>query len=199
MRKKEINNKSGAVQMLLLDHLRSSGNTRAGFTLIEMLIVIIVLGILAMIVVPQVRMSTDDAKLKTLQINLKSMRSAMEIYHAQHNGTYPGVRTLLGVADASANECANNSFIKQLTQYTDMNGKVSPTKDATHKYGPYIKGDTLPINPFKDSPDVTCERNEDDITVRTSDGSTSWKFYMKTGVLIANDGGSTGGVVHDSF
>ena len=37
-------------------------NKQAGFTLIEMLIVVLLLGILAMLIIPQISVSTDDAR-----------------------------------------------------------------------------------------------------------------------------------------
>ena len=83
--------------------------SRDGFTLIEMLIVIIILGILAMVIIPQITVSQEDAKMSTLKTNLAGIRSAIELYYAQHNNTYPGVKkvdgTLADVADAA--ECNN--------------------------------------------------------------------------------------------
>jgi hypothetical protein len=80
--------------------------------------------------------------------------------------------------------------VQQLTQYTDINGDVSPTKDVTHIYGPYLKSLTLPTNPYNNSTDVLCDTTENDITVRASGVSVveGWKFYTQTGALIANDG-----------
>ena len=89
---------------------------------------------------------------------------------------------------ASNTECSK-SFVQQLTRYTDETGKVSSVKDATHKYGPYLKASSLPPNPYNDLSDCTCDRNEDDITVKDSTGATTgWKFYPKTGVFMAADG-----------
>jgi len=163
--------------------------SRSGFTLVEMLIVIIVLGILAIIVVPQVAVSTDDAKLKTLLTNLSTLESAIEIYHVQHNQTYPGVHDIAGAAGPTA-DAAETAFVQQLTQYTDINGVVSATKDATYKYGPYIKGGALPTNPFNNSSAVMCDVTETDITVKAKTASMyenlGWKFYTRTGNLLAN-------------
>jgi prepilin-type N-terminal cleavage/methylation domain-containing protein len=169
-----------------------------GFTLVEMLIVIVVLGILAMIIVPQVAVSTDDARLKTLQTNLGTLRSAVEVYYAQHNQVYPGEHDNLGAAGALAGPSAL-AFVEQLTQYTDIDGHVAAVKDNTYKYGPYVKGADLPTNPFDDGNDVVCDVGEDDITVKASDGLSSWKFYPQTGVLLANDGQSTDGVDHEDL
>src|SRR3990172_4093252 len=66
---------------------------RSGFTLIEMLIVIIILGILAMVIVPQITVSTEDAKVSTAKQNLATLRSAIGLYYAQHNNTYPNLST----------------------------------------------------------------------------------------------------------
>jgi hypothetical protein len=38
-----------------------------------------------------------------------------------------------------------------------------------------------------------------DITFKASDGSTAFRYYPKVGVFFANDGGSTGGVAHDTL
>jgi len=65
---------------------------QAGFTLIEILIVVILLGIIATIIVPQVTMSSDDTKLATLKTNLSNMRDAIRLYYYHHGNTYPGVK-----------------------------------------------------------------------------------------------------------
>ena len=160
---------------------RTGNGNRRAFTLIEMLIVIVILGILAMVIIPQISTSTDDAKLNTLRTNLGAMRNAVELYYAQHGSTYPGAE-LGGAADA------NTAFVQQLTRYTDATNTISNTKTAAAKYGPYIKGGQLPMNPFNELRDVTVDTDTADITAKSSDGSTGWKFYSKTGVLMANDG-----------
>ena len=163
-------------------------NKQAGFTLIEMLIVVLLLGILAMLVIPQISVSTEDASLNTLHSNLGSMRNAIELYYHQHNETYPGEHDITGTATADA-AAAATAFLQQLTQYTDINGDVAAVKDATHIYGPYLKSVTLPTNPYNNDNTVVCDPTEDDITVRASAGTQGWRFYPQTGVLMANDGG----------
>jgi prepilin-type N-terminal cleavage/methylation domain-containing protein len=73
---------------------------QAGFTLIEMLVVVLLLGILAMLIIPQISVSTDDARLNTLHANLGSMRNAIELYYHQHNEIYPGQNDNAGVPTA---------------------------------------------------------------------------------------------------
>jgi len=165
----------------------------SGFTLIEILIVVIVLGILAMIIVPQISVSTEDAKVSTLKTNLSNMRSAIELYYHQHNNRYPGqYKETDGTTAVASDDDAKTAFIAQLTQYTDANGKISATKTGDYKYGPYLK-EGIPANPFKDS-SLACDFDQNDITVKTADTTTGWKFHPVTGVLFAND--STD---HDDF
>ena len=61
-----------------------------GFTLIEILIVIILIGILATIIIPSVMESNEDANLNTLKTNLSRMRKAINLYWSQHDSTFPG-------------------------------------------------------------------------------------------------------------
>jgi prepilin-type N-terminal cleavage/methylation domain-containing protein len=167
---------------------------RDGFTLIEMLIVIIILGILAMVIIPQISVSTDDAKVSTLKTNLAGMRSAIELYSAQHNVTYPGVNDSSGAATTDATISAT-AFVAQLTQYTDATGAVVATKDATHTFGPYVKGGSLPSNPFRTTTvtnDVVCDTAQGAITAatgaaRTATGTSAWMFLPKLGIIFAND------------
>ena len=161
---------------------------QSGFTLVEMIIVIIIMGILAAVIVPQIGTTSDDAKLSAVKQDLSSMRNAVEIYYSQHNSAYPGANDVDGVATAD-NVVAATAFVRQLTEYTDVYGDCVGVKDATHKYGPYAKGGQLPVNPFNDSNAVTCDAGETNITARTSDGvnTAGWHFRPKTGVLVAND------------
>ena len=162
---------------------------QAGFTLVEMLIVIILLGILAAIVIPQVTVTTEDAKRSALKTNLTTMRNAIELYYVQHDNAYPGQKDIAGGVPGSA-AAAATAFVQQLTRYTAADGTVSNTKDATHKYGPYLKNGELPTNPYTNNlNDVTCDIVETDITIKDSTGAaTAWKFYTQTGVLMAADG-----------
>lgn len=159
-----------------------------GFTLVELLIVVIVMGILAAAVVPQFSDSTEDAKYSTLDTNLSELRGAVELYYHQHGGKYPGaVKETDGTtAPANAAEAAT-ATVAQLTLFTDANGKSANSKDATHKYGPYIKR-AVPVNPFNNLNTVKCDIATTDITAVASTGDTGWLFFVKTGVLIANDG-----------
>jgi prepilin-type N-terminal cleavage/methylation domain-containing protein len=167
--------------------VNSNLQKQAGFTLIEMLIVIVILGTMAMIIVPQITVSTEDATLRSFQTNLNVLRKAVEIYSKQHDDTYPGFHNTSGAPANSGTSKA--AFVAQLVKYSAIDGAVSDTKDTTHKFGPYIKGGVLPTNPYNQKNSVICDVDETNITVRESTGASGWRFYNRTGVLIANDGG----------
>lgn len=162
-----------------------------GFTLVELLIVVIILGILAGVVIPQFTSSTEDAKLSALDSDLGSMRNAIELYYTQHDATYPGANRVTDGNTATASECAT-AFVQQLTRYSASTGVTAVSKDDTYKYGPYVKKGALSSNPFNALNSVLCDVTTTDITAASSDGTTGWKFYALTGRLIANDG------VHDT-
>lgn len=60
-----------------------------GFTLVEILIVVVILGILAAIVIPQFSQAGDEARANSLAGNLQTMRSQLALYNVQEGG-YPG-------------------------------------------------------------------------------------------------------------
>ena len=178
--------------------MKTTIKKQAGFTLIEMLIVIIILGILAMIIIPQISVSTGDAKVNTLRTNLSTVRSAIELYYHQHDATYPGAVKTDGTGVATVAGDLPAALVDQLTKYSESNGKAAgdSTTLTAPIYGPYLKMVTLPENPFNASKVATCDITVTDVTTRLAvpaDG-TGWRYYVKTGVFIANDD-----LAHDDY
>jgi len=66
---------------------------RKGFTLVEILIVVVILGILAAIVVPQFAQATDDARLGNVRSQVQTLENQIELYRARE-GSYPTVAEL---------------------------------------------------------------------------------------------------------
>jgi len=59
------------------------------FTLVEILIVVVILGILAAIVIPQFTNASSDAQIGNVETQLQTIRSQIELYRVRNNGTYP--------------------------------------------------------------------------------------------------------------
>ena len=62
---------------------------RGGFTLVELILVIIIIGILAAIIVPKFAGQTDKAKIATTKANINSLRSAVRLWQSDNDGTLP--------------------------------------------------------------------------------------------------------------
>mgnify|MGYP003124257298 FL=1 len=65
-----------------------------GFTLVEILIVVVILGILAAIVVPQFTNAANEARTGNIATQVSTIENQLELYAAQNNGTYPTVAEL---------------------------------------------------------------------------------------------------------
>ncbi len=107
---------------------------KSGFTLVEILIVVVILGILAAIVIPQFTDASTEAKFASLASNLQMLRAQIELYKIQHNDNPPS-------------SIAN--FVAQMTGTTDVNG-ASTGSD----FGPYMRD--IPVEPFTNVATVTA-------------------------------------------
>jgi type II secretion system protein G len=63
-------------------------NNRKGFSLIELVVVVAILGILAAVAIPRVTGSLEKAKINTDKANLRIINNAIELYNAE-KGSYP--------------------------------------------------------------------------------------------------------------
>lgn len=164
-----------------------------GFSLVELLIVIGIIGILATIVIMNMRGSETGAKEAKLKANVTLLREALVAFHADH-GFFP----------CTSNDWNNSgnasNFVKQLTWFTDETGNVSQNRSNTYRFGPYLQD--FPENPFFKGTNKTVAKN---VTINTSDdrtleavktavaasnGNYGWYYEAKSGNIVANLGGS---------
>jgi len=161
-----------------------------GFTLVELLIVVIILAILAAIIVPQFTAATDDATQSAYDTNIANIRAAVDLYRQQHNA-YPGAVTSTGAGcpAGSANvpgAVGEPAFVAQLRNYTNAAGVACTGTDATFRYGPYLKDD-LPANPLGAVPNNTVTVVSTGILGLGSGGTDGWRFDSVTGEFIGDE------------
>jgi general secretion pathway protein G len=71
--------------------MRDKRNSKRGleaFTLIELMVVIVILGILAAFVVPRLTRRPEDARVTKAKIEISNLEQALELYYLD-NGMYP--------------------------------------------------------------------------------------------------------------
>ncbi|MDH3350628.1 MAG: prepilin-type N-terminal cleavage/methylation domain-containing protein [Gammaproteobacteria bacterium] len=165
--------------------------SQRGFTLVELLIVVIILAILAAIIIPQFTAATDDAVQSAYDTNIANIRSAIDLYRQQHQA-YPGAVTSSGGScpagsAAVAGAVGEPAFIAQLRNYTNAAGQACTGTDATFRYGPYLKDD-LPINPLGDvTPNNTVTVVTTGTLGLTSGNTDGWRFDSVTGEFIGDE------------
>src|SRR5436190_21840661 len=99
---------------------RTGKRMARAFTLVEIMIVVLLLGIIAAIVMPQFSDASHVTREKVLKEDLRFLRNQVAVYAIQHHDRAPGYSG--GSPSAAA-------FADQMTKFTDMNGNVSATQD----------------------------------------------------------------------
>jgi len=97
---------------------------RAGFTLLELLVVISIIGILASIIYVSFTDARQDARNKAMQVELKEVQLAIETYRSQ-NDTFPLPNPNCDTADggelyATDNGCTENYISGLIPEFTDL-------------------------------------------------------------------------------
>lgn len=142
---------------------------RRGFTLVEILIVVIILGILAAIVIPQFANASQDARKSSLTSQLQTLRSQISLYALQHLDKYPPSLVAAGA-----------------TPWAEMLVKTNAdhSTTGTPAYGPYLQ--TAPANNLNGSTSVALVTT--DLGSGGGDSGTTsagWLFNASTGKIWA--------------
>ena len=101
---------------------------RAGFTLVEMLIVVAILGLLAAVAIPQFTSAKEDGRVAAMVSSLSILRTAVDSYWSQHD-SFPGQKN-------------STEFRDQLCKTTNKAGEVG--SGTGYGYGPYLRRGQLP-------------------------------------------------------
>ena len=102
--------------------LRPGGRGTAGFTLVEMLVVLGIMALLATLIAPQVTRYLGKAKTDTAAAQLKNLEGAIELYFLD-TGSYPPAET-------------------------GLESLISPPAETNSWNGPYLKGEGGVLDPW---------------------------------------------------
>ncbi|MBV8780565.1 MAG: prepilin-type N-terminal cleavage/methylation domain-containing protein [Phycisphaerae bacterium] len=171
---------------------------RLAFTLVEILIVVIILGILAVIVIPQFSNASHISRENTLRDDLRFLRMQIGVYRVQHRDVSPGyLGGLRGTPDAGA-------FTAQMTQFTDCDGNAATSPTPTNTLGPYLS--RIPMNPLNAESDVLIipdgQAMPDPGTFPIMNGQSpyGWIYQPQSQTIVANVSGvDTNGVAYSSY
>jgi len=139
---------------------------RAAFTLIEILIVVVILGIVAAIVVPRMSDFSTVANETNLKENLSKIRVHLQVYRNQHAG-FPDPSHL---AD-------------QLTKFTDFHGNTAAGRSTQYRYGPYLE--QMPPNPISKLASIRVASAPGE-AAPPGDADAGWWYNPMTGIFCAD-------------
>jgi general secretion pathway protein G len=136
-------------------HAQKLRNSEAGFTLVEMLVVITIIGLIMGLIGPRVLGYLSESKVKTARIQIQELSAALDLYYLD-NGHYPtsneGLTALAQRPDGAATW--NGPYLKSNAVPNDPWGRAYVYK-FPGQHGPYDIVSTGPDGHEGDAPSAT--------------------------------------------
>ena len=154
----------------------------SAFTLIEILVVVVLLGVLAAIVIPVVANSTTSAKDTALAADLHLLRRVILVYKSRHLEVGPGYPD--GDTTQSPTE---QTFIDQVIMASNSNGETAAPGTAGYDRGPYVM--KIPVNPFNKLSTIQMLGDGESFPANADD-SHGWIYKAATSEIRADSSGT---------
>jgi len=169
-----------------------------GISAVEVLVVVVILGVVAALAIPQLGRASGRTDHDELRRSLAILRTAIEMYRQDH-GVFPGqVPPEAGgkpLDDATA-------FVSQLTLRSNKAGHVSAERRAEFTFGPYLRAG-LPVQPLSAAPAtgrVLVVRGKQPPSYQSDAIGAAWVYNADTGDICANsDGQDPDGIRFDRY
>ena len=162
---------------------RPAGRSAKGFSLVELIIVVVIIGLLAAVAIPRLSRGTVGAAEGTLRKDLKTMRTAIDMYKAEHGGTPPGQKPVEG---PRSNLGTVDDFALQMFGITNADGRAVAAGHPDAR-GPYLAAPPR-LNVGKnaaDHPSTMFFRTSPNLTADDA-LPAGWLYNPNTGQIIAN-------------
>ena len=153
-------------------------SARKAFTLVEILIVVVILGILAAIVLPKFSNASAIARASMLADDLRVIRMQLSIYRGQHTGGGPGYPE--GDVDGEPTEA---DFIAAMTLASNVVGETAALGTPGYRFGPYLR--EVPPNPVNGRTSVQIIADGAAFPA-AADDSHAWIYQPSTLLLKAD-------------
>ncbi len=152
------------------------------FTLVEILIVVLILGILAAIVLPKFSNASATARASMLADDLRILRTQTTVFQAQHRGVAAGYPN--GNSGAAPTEVA---FVLHMTKATNNSFQTAEPGTPGFDYGPYLR--EIPENPVNGKNSIQVIANSDNFPA-AGDDSHGWIYKPATLLFKADSPGT---------
>ncbi|BAM04964.1 prepilin-type N-terminal cleavage/methylation domain-containing protein [Phycisphaera mikurensis] len=143
----------------------------AAFSLVELIIVVVIIGLLAAIAIPRFSQGAANASENAYVADLAVLRNAIELYAAEH-GAFPSA----------------TSFTDQLTTFTNEAGGAVAEPAPGYDYGPYLVAvPELKVGDAKGNAGVEGVAAKP--TTVSSTAGVGWLYHEASGRIWGNAAG----------